>query len=555
LTGDFSGPIIRARFRIVLVLVVVLVLGRTELRFEDEDEDEDEDEKHAEDEDDKNMMRTRLIIVLAALCLLGAATAEEKPAALQAPAAQPALASKVAVIPISGDIDYGLQKSLERRLDAALEQGAGVIIFEMDSYGGGLDPGAEMADMILAAGSKARTVAYVDKKAISAGALISLACQQIIMRRGTTLGDCEAIMITQSQTMEPAPEKIQTFVRVLMRKYSKANGYPTALCEKMVDPDMEVYQCTSASGTVRYLSGQELAEMKTDEKQGLETKLIAGKGKLLTMDDQEARAYGISRDSVSSLDDAVALVAAPGAQRIIADVNWSEEMVRFLNSAAVSSVLMIIGTIAVYICFKTPGFGAPEAVAIVCFGILFLSKYMVGLATVADMMLFVAGLGLIALEIFVWPGVGLLGIGGAICIILSLVLAFQNFTIPRPQTPEYDWQLTVLVHNLTSIFGSLLTATLLFMILVRFLPKTPFLKKLVLATQQSHAGGYVVVSAEQQGLVGMTGRSMSMLRPSGSAEIGGETYPVITDGEFIEPGTPIVVAEVSGNRIVVRKKN
>jgi membrane-bound serine protease (ClpP class) len=497
------------------------------------------------------MMRARLIIVLAALCLLGAAPAE-KPAASQDSAAQPALASKVAVIPISGEIDYGLQKSLERRLNSAIEQGAGVIIFEMDSYGGGLDPGAEMADMVLAAGGKARTVAYVDKKAISADALISLACQQIIMRRGTTLGDCEAIMISpQSQTMEPAPEKVQTFVRVLMRKYARSNGYPTALCEKMVDPDMELYQCKFANGTVRYLSGQEVDELKTDEKQGMEKKLIAGKGKLLTMDDEEAHAYSLSRASVSDLDEAIALVAAPGAQRITAEVNWSEEMVRFLNSTAVSSLLMIIGTIAVYICFKTPGFGAPELVAIVCFGILFLSKYMVGLATVADIMMFIAGLGLIGVEIFVWPGLGVLGFLGAICIIMSLVLAFQNFAIPNPQ---YDWQLTVLVHNLISVFGSLVTATLLFMLIVRFLPKTPFLKRLVLATQQSHAAGYVVVSAEQQGLVGKTGQSMSMLRPSGSAEIGGETYPVITDGEFIEPGTPIVVAEVSGNRIVVRKR-
>ena len=92
-------------------------------------------------------------------------------------------------------------------------------------------------------------MAYVEKKAISADALISLACQQIIMRRGTTIGDCEAIMISpQSQTMEPAPEKVQTFVRVLMRKYSKANGYPTALCEKMVDPDMEVTSASSRTG-------------------------------------------------------------------------------------------------------------------------------------------------------------------------------------------------------------------------------------------------------------------------------------------------------------------
>jgi membrane-bound serine protease (ClpP class) len=463
------------------------------------------------------------------------------------------LASKVAIIPITGDIDYGLQKSLERRLDSALEQGVGAVIFQMDSYGGLLDPGAEMGDMILAAGSKVRTVAYVEKKAISADALISLACQQIIMRRGTTIGDCEAIMISPgAQTMETAPEKVQTFVRVLMRKYSSSNGYPTALCEKMVDPDMEVYQCKFADGTVRYLTGQQADELKTEEKLGLEKRLILGKGRLLTMDDEEAHAYGISSATVSSLDDAVALVAAPGAQRITVEVNWSEEMVRFLNSAAVSSLLMIIGTIAIYICFKTPGFGAPELVAIVCFGILFLSKYMVGLATVADILMFVAGIGLIGLEIFVWPGLGVLGFLGAICIIVSLVLAFQNFAIPNPR---YDWQLTVLVHNLISVFGSLVTATLLFMVIVRFLPKTPFLKKLVLATQQSHAGGYVVVSAEQQGLIGQTGHSMSMLRPSGTAEIGGETFPVITDGDFIEPGTPIVVAEVSGNRIVVRKKN
>jgi membrane-bound serine protease (ClpP class) len=500
------------------------------------------------------MIRAHLIIALTALCLLGAASAEEKPVASQKPAAQPALANKVAVIPIHGEIDYGLQKSLERRLDSAFEQGAEVIIFEMDTYGGGLDPGAEMADMIVAAGSKARTVAYVEKKAISAGALISLGCQQIIMRRGTTLGDCQAIMISpQSQTMEAAPEKVQTFVRVLMRKYSKANGYPQALCEKMVDPDMEVFQCKFATGTVRYLTGQQVDELKSDEKQGLEKKLVAGKGKLLTMDDDEARTYGLSRASVSGLDEAISLVAAPGAQRITSEVNWSEEMVRFLNSTAVSSLLMVIGTIAIYICFKTPGFGAPELVAIVCFGILFLSKYMVGLATVADILLFVAGLGLIATEIFVWPGLGVLGFLGAICIVMSLVLAFQNFALPE-HGMKYELELTALVYNLIRVFGSLLMATFLFMIIVRFLPKTPFLKKLVLATQQSHAGGYVVVSAEQQGLVGTTGRTMSMLRPSGTAEIGGETYPVITDGEFIEPGTPIVVAEVSGNRIVVRKK-
>ena len=190
-------------------------------------------------------MRARLIIVLAVLCLLGAASAaDEKPAASGIPAAQPALPSKVAVIPISGDIDYGLQKSLERRLDAALEQGAGVVVFEYDPSGGELDPGAEMADMIVAAGQQGEDRGLTSRRRRSPPARSSAwPASRSSCTTSTTLGDCEAIMVSpQSQTMEPAPEKVQTFVRVLMRKYSKSNGYPEALCEKMVDLDMEVYR-------------------------------------------------------------------------------------------------------------------------------------------------------------------------------------------------------------------------------------------------------------------------------------------------------------------------
>ncbi len=146
-----------------------------------------------------------------------------------------------------------------------------------------------------------------------------------------------------------------------MRKYSKANGYPTALCEKMVDPDMEVYQCkfSNGDGPLPLRPGTGRTEGRREAGDGDEAD--RRQGQAADHGSTRRRTPTASRAPASPASTTpIALVAAPGAQRIVSEVDWSEEMVRFLNSAAVSSLLMIIGTIAVYICFKTPGFGAPE---------------------------------------------------------------------------------------------------------------------------------------------------------------------------------------------------
>lgn len=469
-------------------------------------------------------------------------------ATLPKPAAE---AGKVAVITISGDIDFGMLWSLKRRIPAAIESGADVLLFEMDTYGGDLHAAFEIGDLIYDIrnehSGKIRTVAYVQKKAFSAGALISLACGDIVMRRGTTIGDCQPIMVNpQSHSIETAPEKIQTGVRAYMSKYADGNGYPEALCLKMVDIDMEVYRVKLASGAVRYMTPHQIDELKADEKTGIEKTLVLGKGKLLTVNDDRAAEYGLSRATVGGLSEAVARFGSMlgETQR----TNWSEEMVRFLNSMGVASLLLIVGLGALYMAFKTPGFGLPEIVAIVCFAILFFSKYLVGLATVMNIVLFLVGVGLIAVEVFVIPGMGILGIAGLVCVLAALVLSMQKFALPR-----YDFEVELFVRNLTIVFGSLLATTLGLMALVRFLPQTPFLGRLVLKFQQTPESGYVVESADQRSLVGKEGIAQSILRPSGRAEIDGQVMLVVTDGEFIDPGTKIVVAEVRGNRIVVRK--
>ena len=442
---------------------------------------------------------------------------------------------------------------MERRVGLALEDGAEVIFFEMDSYGGGLEPGIEIGDLVNGikadTDGKVRTVAYVHKKAISAGALISLACQSIVMRSGTTIGDCQAIMINpQTRMMEEAPEKIQTTVRAQMRKYAQSNGYPEILCEAMVDQEIEVHQVTFPDGTVKYLTPREIEALSMIEKEDIRKKLVIASGKLLTMSDKEAKEYGISRATVKDLDEARSLFAVPGAVVRTYETNWSEGMVRFLNSMAVSSLLMLVGMLALYMSFKIPGFGAPEFTAIACFTILFLSKYMVGLATTMELLIFAVGVVLLAVELFVIPGFGITGVAGILCILIALVLSLQDFVIPRSFP-----QVTVLLSNLLAVFGSLLGATLIFMVLIRYMRETPFLNRLVLAGAEDVEAGYVVGSADKRDLIGSRGVALSTLRPSGRAEIGGDTMIVVAEGEFIESGNRIVVSNVRGNRVVVTK--
>jgi len=481
-----------------------------------------------------------------------AETAEETPAESE-PEERPERAAKIAVITIAGDIDYGLQKSLERRIGEAKEAGATLLIFEMDTYGGGLGPGIEIGDLLnnvkTETEGKVRTLAYIHKKAISAGAMASIACQGIVMRSGTTIGDCQAIMMSQEEGIVEAPEKIQTTVRATMRKYAQSNGYPEIICEAMVNPDLEVHKLTFPDGKTRYVTNRELDGLSSIEREDSRKELVVARGHLLTMTDKEAVKWEISSATVSDLDEVLKKYGTADHVTTRYETNWSEEMVRFLNGMAVSSILMLVGVLALYFAFKTPGLGAPEIVAVACFAVLFLSKYLVGLASVLELVIFAVGLLLLAVEIFLIPGFGVTGIAGIVCIVISLVLAGQKFILP-----ETPFEVNDFLANMVAVFGSLIGATILFMIALRFLPTAPFLNRLVLATTQQVSEGYVVGSAGKRDMVGMTGTALSTLRPVGRAEIEGETVIVMAESEYIERGEPVVVTKVDGNRVVVTKK-
>lgn len=455
---------------------------------------------------------------------------------------------KVFFISLEGMIDGGLYSSVERRTKIALAEKPTRIIFEIDTYGGRLEPAFDISEYIAGITEEVRTVAYIPKKAISAGALIAVSCNEIAMGPQAEIGDCEPIIPSAEGGYKTAGEKIQTVLRTKFRKFAEKNGYPTNLAEAMVTSEMEVYYIvTEDSPEGRFVTDRELKEMTEEETKKIKSKkLIVEKGKLLTMHAGEAKEYGFAKYIVKDRDELLEQYGIKAGQAETLEVNWSEDMVRFLESIA--PILLGVGLVAIWMELKTPGVGLPGMIGVLCLATVFLSKYMVGLAEVPEMVIFALGMMLLAVEVLVLPGFGLFGLAGISLMLVGLVLAFQDFLVP--QTPYHYEELRI---NLLQIFSSMIGSIVVMAILVRYLPGMPLFGRLVLRASEEAALGFETVPVVSKGtLIGKRGYALSTLRPSGRADFGGEVMDVVTRGEYIEANQMVEVVEVQGNRVVVR---
>jgi membrane-bound serine protease (ClpP class) len=515
---------------------------------------------------------------------------------------------RVAVIPIQGEINYATEYALRRRIARALDDKAEVIILEIDSPGGRVDVCKEMCRVMHDVSRKnpgIRTAAFVSKRAISAAAIISLSCDEIYMANGTTFGDAQIITITPTQGVDTElPEKIVSPWRADVRGFAEEKGYPVAVCLGMVDPNGEVTKFTlTVPGDIAKKARPELdldafryadaegrpnrvayvirlhqqttggmppwanqivdilqnkaksteapesilptVKKDAEKKEMILSQIIVKKGEILTMTPSQAIEYHISSGTFPDIDTLVSKYGGSSYKRY--EKTWSEQLVQFTNSIGVTMILLIAGLVSLYLAVKTPGLGIPEVAAIVIFAIYFFSKYLVGLAGAMEVVLFVAGVTLLLLEVFVIPGFGVAGVSGILCVLLSLVLALMRLDLPWPILYQDAVNSTLLV--MLSIVISLLCFT----VLLHYLPRSTLFKPLILQNAEVAGAGYVVASADMRGLLGHRGVALTTLRPSGTAEIDGEPHSVIADGEFIDAGQSVIVDEVRGNRIVVRR--
>jgi len=451
---------------------------------------------------------------------------------------------KIYVIPVSGDVEPGMASFIQRALQDVPE--GEIAVLEVDTFGGRVDSALKIVDLIVDT-PKIKTIAYVSKKAISAGALIALSCDELVMKRNTTIGDCAPITFSK-EGPKMMGEKFQSPLRAKFRALAKKNGYPEALAESMVTPDMEVLEVKMAEKTV-YMDSVDFEDLSPlQKKKVLSKKTVVKKGELLTMDDSEASLLGFSKMSVANIDEFIRKIGIEGYQIIKIEQKWSETLSRFINSIA--SVLLLVGLAALYIELKAPGFGAPGIIGIVCLALVFLNQYIVGLADYTELIAIAIGLVLLGFELFVIPGFGIAGIAGFIFIAVGMILAFQDFVIPKP---EFPWEADLLVGNVTQVLGSFLAAFVMSMLFLRYVfPRfSNVIKGPYLSASLTDARADSMEAREAT--VGDTGVAMTFLRPSGKARIGNAMFDVITDGEFMEKGTPVVITDIKGNRLMVSR--
>lgn len=456
---------------------------------------------------------------------------------------------KVYVVKISGDVAPGMAAYLKRALEDIPAGDNQTIVLEMDTFGGRVDSALMIVDLIVDADNKDKTVAFVTKKAISAGALIALSCGSLVMKPHTTIGDCAPIMVG-SEGPQMLGEKFQSPLRAKFRSLARKNGYSEVLAESMVSADMEVFRVETKDGRTIYMDALTYEELDKAEKAAVVSKkTVVAKGELLTMDNTEAADLGFSKMTATSVEEMLRAMGISAYDIIPVKQKWSEGLMRMLETFA--PLLMLIGLGAIYTEIKSPGFGAPGIVGILCMALFFMIQYNVGLADYTELLIFLLGLVLIGLEIFVIPGFGIAGIAGILCMIAGLVLSLQGFVLPDPSMP---WQMDLMISNLIEVLGAIVAAFLVSLFMLRYV--LPRLSVVVhgpyLETTLGDARAEAV--ANRGANVGDRGVALTPLRPSGKIKVGPELYDVVTEGDFLEKGTPVIIIAVRGNVLVVSKE-
>lgn len=460
-------------------------------------------------------------------------------AVLAAPAAQ---AAHVVVCPINGMIDDGVAAVVERAVRESA--GAGALILEIDTPGGLIDSAIRITRTI--AQAPCPTVAYIQGMgAISAGALISFACQTIVMAPDTNIGAATPV-IASPDGMMPTGEKEVSFMRAKMRALAEQNHHNPALGEAMVDKDIELRSSTSADGK-RHIVAIYPGDGKTPPVAPGETVFLPA-GKLLTMTPKEALENGLIPVTANSLAEVLQHIGVSGAEIQRITPNWAERIFRWLTNPVVAGLLLMFGVGGLYIEMKAPGVSWPGIVGVACLVLFFGAHAIIGMAEWVDVLLVAAGIGLILAEVFVFPGVAVLGGLGMVCLLLGIYLALTGVTVPT-----YSWD----YDRLRGAAFSLTIAATTFAVLVyatwKLLPRTPLYGRLVQQHVEASSAGYVVQTADTQMAVGMKGVAVSMLRPSGRGRFGETAYQVVTRGDYLSAGTPIEIVQVDGNRYVVEK--
>jgi membrane-bound serine protease (ClpP class) len=372
----------------------------------------------------------------------------------------PALAEQrpVCVIPINGQIERALVYAIRRGMETAERSQAQAVIFDMDTPGGRLDATEEIVALITS--TKATTVTFVNPNAISAGAIIAMATDHIYMSPGGRIGDAMPIIMPTLPFGAPQEmpaglrEKAVSPTEALIRSAAQRKGHDVQLAESMVRAEKgysigDLVICPT--GQITTLTSQDAAQLVGTEQRPL-----------------------LSDGTVRDLPELLNRLGLAGAPLIYVRIGPAERIARVIDSFPWSGLLLALGLLALYIEFKTPGFGVPGISGILLLMVWFWGHHIAGLSGMGEVLLFICGAGLLAVEIFLIPGFGVVGVVGLVMMASALVMAMVEHTPGGPwyRPPEEHLQNAVL--NLST---SLLVLVGLGALVIRYLPRTPLFKR------------------------------------------------------------------------------
>lgn len=424
---------------------------------------------------------------------------------------------------------------------------ANFLCLQIDSPGGDFAESMRLANFITDLDPSAmRTVAHVAREARGDAMLIAMACDHLVAAPTATLGGGGAVDFSnyESETILPPIQAL-----------SKLKGRDWSLLAACMVPEIEVFRYTRNEGEqTRYLCDEEYRQVVEEfgeaELEGwTKGEAVALAGETLQLDGQQAESLGLVRYLVESLAQIEQLYSLTETPALIAP-NWAFDLIDALASPQLASLLLFIGGFALLAELSSPGIGIGGFIAAVCYTLFFWSNFLHGTAEVLEILMFLLGIAFILVEVFVIPGFGIFGIGGAAMVLASLVLASQTFVVPRNEYQFEAFRQTMMMLTFAGIalIGSGFA-------LRKYLGQIPLLNHIILAPPEGDEKEELVRReslVDFEFLLGQRGVAQTQLTPSGKAMLDGVPYDVISEGELIEKGSPIEVLEIHGNRVIVR---
>ena len=457
----------------------------------------------------------------------------------------------VYVIPIREDIMPPLTYLVRRGIKEAIRDGATLLVLDMETNGGRVDVTTDIIEIIEQ--FPGESVTFVNKKAFSAGAFISVATQKIFMAPGSVIGAAAPIMISPggggAQEMPNTMEvKMTSAISAMIRAQCQKNGHDAAVIEAMIDKSREL---------------------------NIDGEILCDKGQILTLTDSEAvKSYGnppqplLSSGTLASLEDVLDQMGYTNARVVRIEPTGAERIGGWIN--LISPVLLIIGLAGIYLEFKTPGFGLPGMVGLIALMFYFFGAYISGISGLGWAIIFMVGLIFLMVEMFLIPGTLISGIVGVLLMCVALVMAMVDlYPIAPPEPPSNapngiqtqgereGFGFNVILPDASSVSRAFLKLALSavgamgLIYFLGFLIKDTVMYNTLVSHSSSGRDQQWDSGQAAEEWVGAEGVAISPLRPGGKAKIKGKVVDVIADGQMIEAGVKIRVLRHSGMDAVV----